>query len=271
MKAGPPRLKWHMLRRRKSDPPFLRENLHAGLAAGAALEVDLTATADGHLVCLHDATLDRETSGKGPVGAATRADLLRLRQRGPDGSVLDAPPLFLDEVVAAVERLAPTAGHVQLDIKEPSSRIDDALAAHLRDTLGRHAAFFIAGSADWRLLERLAAAVPGLGRGFDPLELTAEHMPETAAEFEALAETSRRLAPHMAIYYLEADVGLAGLAAGVNLIERLGRGSAEVDCWTIDADRPSLRGVLRRVVGAGCDQITTNDPVALAPILAEIA
>jgi hypothetical protein len=55
-----PRLKWHMLRRRKSDAPFLRENLVAALRAGAACEVDLAFTADGHALCLHDATLDRK-------------------------------------------------------------------------------------------------------------------------------------------------------------------------------------------------------------------
>ena len=41
MKAGLPRLKWHMLRRRETDPAHLRENLDAGLRAGAALEVEL--------------------------------------------------------------------------------------------------------------------------------------------------------------------------------------------------------------------------------------
>ncbi len=62
-----PRLKWHMLRRRRGDPPFFRRNLVAGLEAGAALEVDLVVTADGHFLCLHDLTLDAETTGTGPL------------------------------------------------------------------------------------------------------------------------------------------------------------------------------------------------------------
>ena len=32
-----------------------------------------------------------------------------------------------------------------------------------------------------------------------------------------------------------------------------------------------LRGTLRRLIAAGCDQITTNDPEALAPLVAELA
>jgi hypothetical protein len=39
-------LKWHQLRRRREDPVFARDNLTAALAAGAAIEIDLVATAD---------------------------------------------------------------------------------------------------------------------------------------------------------------------------------------------------------------------------------
>lgn len=73
------RFKWPRLERHRTDPPFSRANLEAGLAAGAPLEVDLRATADGHWVCLHDATLERETSGAGPIAAQRRVELERLR------------------------------------------------------------------------------------------------------------------------------------------------------------------------------------------------
>ena len=73
-----PRLKWHKLRQRRDDTPFLRANLAAGLAGGAAMEVDLSATADGDFVCVHDTTLDRETTGTGLVGDWTRQALAKL-------------------------------------------------------------------------------------------------------------------------------------------------------------------------------------------------
>ena len=102
----------------------------------------------------------------------TRADLMRLRQRGPDGAVLDDPPLFLDEVVAAVARhRRPDGGLVQLDMKDPPERLDDAAVARLREVLGAHARHFIAGSTDAGFLDRLRAAMPELTRGFDPLAL----------------------------------------------------------------------------------------------------
>src|SRR5687768_8028886 len=47
-----------------------------GLAAGAdGLELDVHLSADGVVVVCHDDTLERTTSGRGPVGARTAAEL----------------------------------------------------------------------------------------------------------------------------------------------------------------------------------------------------
>jgi glycerophosphoryl diester phosphodiesterase len=274
MSRAIPRLKWHMLRRRRDDPAFLRRNLIAGLMARAALEVDLVLTADGHFVCLHDLTLDAETTGAGPVASLTRADLMLLRQRGPDGAILDGPPLFLDEVVAAIaEHRRMDGGLLQLDMKDPPERLDDAAVARLREMLGDHARHFIAGSTDARFLDRLRPAVPELTRGFDPLALYGfgSAMPDGAAGFSHLADEMIRLAPDAAIYYLEADLILAGLAAGVDLAARAHDTGAEVDAWTIDTTRPAIRDVLRTLLGLRVDQITTNEPDRLGPLIEDIA
>lgn len=51
----------------------------AAVAEGAdGVECDIRLTADGHLVCMHDRTLNRTTDGRGPVGAATLAELRTL-------------------------------------------------------------------------------------------------------------------------------------------------------------------------------------------------
>jgi glycerophosphoryl diester phosphodiesterase len=53
------------------------------------IELDVRATADGHCVVIHDATVDRTTDGTGPVAAKTLAELKRLDAghtfAGPDG------------------------------------------------------------------------------------------------------------------------------------------------------------------------------------------
>jgi glycerophosphoryl diester phosphodiesterase len=267
-----PRLKWHKLKRKRSDAPFLRQNLAAGLLAGAALEVDLVVTADGHFLCLHDLTLDAETTGTGPVATATRAEVARLRQRGTNGEVLDEPPLFLDEVAAMVSRLGRESGGLtQLDIKEPQVRFDDAIVVQFAGTIGELRHRFIASGCDAKLIEHLRKAVPDITCGFDPLDLYDLGQLRNAVDIETLADDTLRLAPGAAIYYLEADLVLKGLDLGVSLVERLTGNGAEVDAWTVDADRPGLRDMLQRLIAAGVHQITTNDPDELEKILQEMA
>ncbi len=43
-----------------------------------AIEFDVKLTADGHVVVMHDQTLDRTTNGSGPVHASTLAEIKRL-------------------------------------------------------------------------------------------------------------------------------------------------------------------------------------------------
>jgi hypothetical protein len=259
------RFKWHRLKRRRSDPPFLRANLVAGLAARAPLEVDLRATSDGHWVCLHDATLERETSGAGPVAERSRAELERLRQRGEDGALLAEPPLFLDELAAAVRRAsAPPPGLVQLDVKEPLERLDGRLLERFESALEGLAPAFTAGGCEARLVDALAAAAPGIARGFDPLLAYEEAgLPADAAGFRALGEAALAAMPDAAIFYLEARLVLAAARAGVGLPALVGRRGALVDAWTIDADRPGLLALLEELAGLGCGQVTSNDPLAL--------
>jgi glycerophosphoryl diester phosphodiesterase len=71
------------------------------LALGADfLELDVHLTRDGEVVVMHDATLDRTTTGTGPVRERTLAELgaVRLRDRG--GAVLEERIPTLDQVVA---------------------------------------------------------------------------------------------------------------------------------------------------------------------------
>jgi glycerophosphoryl diester phosphodiesterase len=229
-------------------------------------------TQDDHFVCLHDLALDAETTGTGPVAGATRAEIERLRQRGPDGAVLPEPPLFLDEVATAARRRGmPPTGLIQLDLKEADASIGRPALDRLTATLGDAASAFIAGGCDWSAVCRLAAAAPGLHRGFDPGDFYATEPLRSAADFRRLAERTLATVPDASIYYLEADIVLAGLAVGVNLVELVRCNGAKIDAWTVDADRPDLRSVLERLTAAGCHQITTNDPIALRPLVAEIA
>ena len=260
-----------MLRRKASDPAFQRKNLRAALLAGAACEVDIVLTADGEAFCLHDLSLDRETTGSGLASSATRAQVERLRQRGPDGRVLDDPPLFLDEIVDIVREMGAQApGLVQLDIKARPEDIDAQALRRIGSDLGDMAPAFVAGGYDWTAIQRLADAAPGLRRGFDPLAFYPRDCSLDADAFRRLGEKTFSTAPDADIFYLEARLVLAGLNRGVNLIEMVNGDGAMVDCWTLDARRPRLREDIALLLQAGCTQITTNDPDALSTVIREL-
>lgn len=259
-------LKWHKLRQRAADPAFSRAGLRAGLAAGASLEVDLVATADAAFVCLHDRTLDAETTGTGPVAGHTTAEIGNLRQRANDGQPLDDPVLSLAELVGIAGPLLPAGpgdGRIQLDLKERLATLrvsPEAFAA----TLGRQAGWFSLSGDDWAAVERLT--VPGLRLGYDPWDLIEQGL--------APAEVIRRTldgAAHASIIYLHYRFLLGCLQAGMDPVASLQAAGRRVDAWTVDPDLPDIADLLRRLVAAGVDQITTNDPLTLERIWREAA
>jgi glycerophosphoryl diester phosphodiesterase len=63
------------------------------------LELDVHASRDGEVVVIHDPTLDRTTTGGGPVRERTLAELKTLRLKDRDGGVTTEPIPTLDEVL----------------------------------------------------------------------------------------------------------------------------------------------------------------------------
>jgi uncharacterized sulfatase len=63
------------------------------------LEIDLRTTKDGVIVLHHDPTLDRTTSGSGPVADHTLAELKQLRLKDCDGRLTDHRIPTLDEAL----------------------------------------------------------------------------------------------------------------------------------------------------------------------------
>lgn len=96
------------------------ENSMAALRAARALgvagaEIDLRSTRDGQVVLMHDATLERTSTGTGAVESANWSDLQRLRLRTPDGVLTDEGIPRLDEVLAWLE--ANRGFQVAFDVK----------------------------------------------------------------------------------------------------------------------------------------------------------
>jgi glycerophosphoryl diester phosphodiesterase len=87
-----------------------------------AIELDAKLTADGHVVVMHDDTVDRTTDGAGSVKSLTRADLLSLDA----GSKF--PPLFKSEKVPTLEQVFEALGRkifINVHLTNLSTPTDD--------------------------------------------------------------------------------------------------------------------------------------------------
>ena len=67
------------------------------------IEIDIAKTKDGHLILMHDRTIDRTTNGKGMVSDFTLDEIKQLRLRNGLGRVTDFCIPTLEEVMMAVK------------------------------------------------------------------------------------------------------------------------------------------------------------------------
>jgi glycerophosphoryl diester phosphodiesterase len=98
-------------------------------SGATAVEVDVRTTNDGALVILHDATLDRTTDGKGPVGEISLANLRKLDA----GSWFDAK-YAAERVPTLAEVLKACKGRIDvlLDLKEQGNAYNAAVVKEVK-------------------------------------------------------------------------------------------------------------------------------------------
>jgi glycerophosphoryl diester phosphodiesterase len=260
---------------------YAPENTLAAFRAARELgadwfELDCTLSADGEVVVIHDDTLDRTTSGRGPVDALTFAELQRLDAGSWFGPEFAGEPL---PSLAAALALGDAATGVYVEIKR--ERGDEALEAELAALLGGGRALpdpALAAALRERLAtsgthnvaltravlgELAARETPGpvVVQSFSPVICAAAVLeaPELRVELLARVPVEDEAAWQAALRWVRA-LGLAGLnldAAGVTpervaALHALGR---TVAVWTVDEPAE-----LERVAAAGADAVITNRP-----------
>ena len=91
-----------------------------------AIEFDVRATADGHLVVIHDASLARTTDGEGEIGALTLEEVRRADAGGRRGAA------FLGERVPTLDEvLCAARGRLLVDIELKVTGIETQVVEHL--------------------------------------------------------------------------------------------------------------------------------------------
>ena len=195
------------------------------LLAGADIELDVYPTRDGHLVVIHDSTVDRTTDGTGRVQDLTLAEIRALDAGGWFGPVFAGLriPTF-DDVLALVteEERRPTT--VAINLKPVTDAVIDGVVAAVR----RHGMFdrtFVFDLSDenarrFKACEpRLRCAASALDRESIAKALTLDHIdviwtnPKPQAVIEEVHRAGKR------IYFTlvnSADQWLQVLAAGVD-------------------------------------------------------
>jgi glycerophosphoryl diester phosphodiesterase len=213
------------------------------LALGADyLELDVHLSRDGQVMVIHDATLERTTTGSGPVRERTAAELGALFLKDRSGAVTTEPVPTLDQVVALA-----AAGKRQmlLEIKtdERKRRYPD-IEEKVFAVLDRHrfTLFAIVMSFEGETWRRLRQLRPDARVG---ALYSARMLPATGIELElgSLRQagiTFVGLEQRMVTADVARQARLAGLTLGV---------------WTVNE-----RDAIERFVGQGVGVVITDRP-----------
>lgn len=241
--------------------------MRASIAAGVAiLELDVALTRDGAVVLLHDRTLDRTTTGTGPVAGATLAELRGLRLKDRGGQVTDQPLPTLAEALA----LAQGRAVVSIDFKPASRPSDPTYQADMRALVSAVARTVEAAGASGQVtLIVYNAADAALVRDVAPWA-TQSISADTRAELAAYRSAGVR--PQTALVFagvvrdpavLPEPVADSGLVTIVGTLGAPGRRLDDV--FAADGDLSEYAGLVR----GGADVIATDAAIAAQAALVQ--
>ena len=260
--------KWHRGRRRLGDTVFTGSRILEGMAAGASVEVDLVITADKGFAVLHNKTLDRETTGSGPVAAASDATIRGLRLRDNDGAPIDEPVLLLDDLCALMTKgtVHPEA-LLQLDYKEDETVLDARAIENFARATRPVAKNMIVSSGSAPAVRLLTDAVPGMRAGYDASEEAKFKAAVAGGTLQRFVDDAVATAPDVDMVYLYWEMVTVAADAGFDLIGAFHRHGKRIDCWTIRTTDEASVAVVERLLSLKADQITTDDPEGLVAAL----
>ena len=260
--------KWHRGRRRLSDPVFTGKRILEAMALGASIEVDLVVTADKGFAVLHDMTLDRETTGQGPVASTSDALIRQLRLRDNGGNPITEPVMLLDDLctLMASGKVHPDA-LLQLDYKEDDKVLDGRAIANFRRATLPVARNIIVSSGSAAAVKLLTDAVPGMRSGYDPSENLSETGPHTPELLRQFVDDAVAASPGADLVYLYWGIVTLSADAGFDIVNAFHQHGKRIDAWTINTVDATNIKVVERLLALRVDQITTDDPEGLAAAL----
>ncbi|WP_083638736.1 glycerophosphodiester phosphodiesterase [Rhizobium oryziradicis] len=262
-------LKWHRGHREAADISFTPERIAQGMALGASVEVDILCHADGGFVVLHDETLDKATTGQGPVALATTTQLQALNLRDAHGVPTHHKVMLLEELGHLLASQPCGDGAVlQLDLKEPASTLGSREIASFQQAVQSVAHHLILSGGDAKAVMMLAQAVDGLPVGYDPCHDGTIERLLASRDFNGFVDHAVAVIDNTQMIYLEHRLILEADSMGFDLVSAFHAHGKRVDAYTIQAATQSVLPAVQRLLELRCDQITTDDPVGLEALIA---
>jgi glycerophosphoryl diester phosphodiesterase len=239
---------------------------HSVSAGFPVIEVDLRATADGHIVIMHDETVDRTTDGTGKVGRMTLDEIRSLDAGSHAGPQFAGEPVpTYPETLQALRGLGAT---LILDIKQ-EAMADHEHVVRLAGQHGDNPAVIIAARTITDLLDfrRLSPGLRTLGLVPGPESGTPD--PAAIEEFARAGADIIRLWPRW-ILASSQDVP-PGPSPLVQRLHDLGKPAwATADTLYDDISPDHPREDLAELVRLGTDGIITNLPELLQDVLGAV-
>jgi glycerophosphoryl diester phosphodiesterase len=234
------------------------EAFRLAVEAGAGgLELDVHMTRDGHIVVIHDATVDRTTSGSGAVSEMTLHELRKLdagHDFRPDGGPTRpyrGRGVRVPKLGEVLEEFPGVA--VNIDIKAGTPGIEETVFGVLREANALRRAIVV--STPHATVKRFRKVSGGhVSTGGSKWEI---------GLFYVLSRLRLERLVHPAYDALQVPLRHRGILVVTPRFVRAAHArGVRVDAWTInDADE------MRRLLGLGVDVIMTDRPGTLAEVL----
>lgn len=261
-------LKWHRGRRRASDPVFTGARIVEAMRLGASVEVDLVVTGDKGMAVLHDMTLDRETTGSGPVAAASDSTIRQLHLRGNDGAPIADKVMLLDDLCAlmAEGKVHPDA-LLQLDYKQDETVLDTVAVEKFAGATTPVSGNIIISSGSAAALKLLTSAVPGMRSGYDASDGDRFKDALARGTLQAFVDDAVAALDGTDLIYLYWEIVTRSADAGFDIVEAFHRHGKRIDAWTIREASAAMKPHVERLLELKVDQITTDDPEGLVALM----
>ena len=264
--------KWHRGRRTLTDPVFTGERIVEGMRLGASVEVDLVRHGGNGFAVLHDETLDRETTGHGPVEAHSAAEIRQLKLRDNDGNPTSHPVMLLEDLAALLEGggIHPDA-LLQLDFKQTIAVLSPDTIAAFTAAIAPVEEHMILSSGDAEAVTALTNVLPRLHVGYDPCHDGKLEELQQTRDFAGFVQNAVADSPRAEMIYLHYLLVLFADDNGFDIVKVFHDHGRRIDAYTIQCADETSAGAVKRLLDLRVDQITTDDPVGLGKLIAGLA